>query len=87
MYVRDEGQLQALAMGDMQLDVKVRGKEAPIKDVLKDVLWIPGVPCRLVSTATIRRDGGELVDSGTKKRNLRFRKDGPKIFLAQNKIS
>ena len=53
---------------------------------LKDVLWVPGLPCRLLSTGSIRRDGGEFVDSGRKKSYLRFRQeDGPKTPLAESK--
>ena len=54
----NKGQLQALAMGQMPLHMKIQGKEAPIKVTLKGVMWIPGLPCRLLSTGTIRRDGG-----------------------------
>ena len=36
----NKGQLQALAMGEMPLHVKLR---APIKVTLKDVLWTPGL--------------------------------------------
>ena len=73
-------------MGDMPLHVEVQGKEAPIKVTLKGLLWIPVLPCRLLSSGTIRRDGGEIVDSGTKKSCLRFRKYGPKIPLTEKKI-
>ena len=81
----NKGQLQALPMGEIPLHVKVEAKEAPTKVTLKDVLWISGLPCRLLSAGTIRRDGGEIVDSVTKKSYLRLRKDGPKIPLAQKK--
>ena len=77
----DKEQLQALAMGEMSLHLKVQGKEAPIKVTLKDVLWIPAIPWRLSSTG-IRRDGGDFVNSGTKKSYLPFRKGEPKIPLA-----
>ena len=40
---------------------------------------------RLLSTGSIRRDGGEFVDSGGKESYLRFRQGGPKILLAENK--
>ena len=80
-----KGQLQALAMGEIPLHVSVRGKEAPAQVTLKDVLWVPGLPCQLLSTGSIRRDGGEFVDSGRKESYLRFRQDGPKIPLAKNK--
>ena len=81
----NKGQLQALEMGEIPLLVSVRGKEAPVEVTLEDVLWVPGLPCRLLSTGSIRRDGGEFVDSGTKESDLRFRQDGPKIPLAENK--
>ncbi|CAM9872319.1 unnamed protein product, partial [Sphacelaria rigidula] len=67
----NKGQLQALAMGEISLHVSARGKVAPAKVTLKDVLWVPGLPCRLLSTGTIRRDGGEFVDSGRKESYLR----------------
>ena len=38
-----------------------------------------------VSTGTIRRDGREFVDSGSNNSRLWFRKDGPKIPLAEKK--
>ena len=79
----NKGQLQALTMGEIPLRVNVQGKEAPIKVTLKDVVWIPGRPCELLSTGTIRRDGREFVESGTNKSYLRFRKDGQKIPLAE----
>ena len=53
--------------------------------ILRDVCWVPGLPCRLLSTGTIRRDEGRFVDSGRKESYLRFRKDGLKIPLAENK--
>ena len=72
-------------MGEMSLHVHGHSKEAPTRVTLKDVPWIPGLPCRLLSTGTVRRRGGELADSGTKKSCLRFKKDGPKIPLAETK--
>ena len=80
----NKGQLQALAMGEIPLHVSVHGKEAPAQVTLRDVLWVPGLPCRLLSTGSIRRDGGEFVDSGRKECYLRFRQDGPKIPLAES---
>ena len=44
-----------------------------------------GIPCRLLSTGTIRRDGEEVVDSGTKKIYFQLKKEGPKIPLAEKK--
>lgn len=72
-------------MGEMPLAVNVQGQEAPVMDILKDVLWIPGLPCQLSSTGRIRRDGEEFGDSGKKESYLQFRKDEPKIPLAARK--
>ncbi|CAM9581103.1 unnamed protein product [Sphacelaria rigidula] len=81
----NKGQLQALTLGEIPLHVNARGKVASAKATLKDVLWVPGLPCRLLSTGTIRRDGGEFMDFGRKEIYLRFRKDGPKIPIAENR--
>lgn len=70
-------------MGEIPLHANVQDKEAAVKVTLKDLLWIPGLPCRVLSTRTIWYDKGEFVDSGTKESYFRFRKDRPKIALAE----
>lgn len=70
-------------MGEIPLHVNVQGKKPAIKVTLKGVLWIPGQPCQLLSTRTIRRDKVEFADSRTEG-YLRFRKNGPKITLAES---
>lgn len=69
-----------MATGEMPPHVKVQGTGTMADVTLKDVLWVPGRPYRLLSTEDIRRDGGELVDSGRKDGYPRYRKDGPKIL-------
>ena len=81
----NKGQLQGSALGEMPLRVKVKGRDDLTEVTLKNVLWVPGIPCRILSTGTIRRDGGEFVDSSTKDCYLRFTKDGPKILLDEKK--
>ncbi|CAN0021700.1 unnamed protein product, partial [Choristocarpus tenellus] len=49
--------------------------------VLKDVLWVPGLPCRILSMGSIRRNGGEFMDSQTKERYLWASKNSPKKNL------
>ncbi|CAN0487388.1 unnamed protein product, partial [Discosporangium mesarthrocarpum] len=54
----NKGQLQARVKGTMELETKgVGGKRTSLQ--LKNVLWVPGLPCRLLSTGVLRRDGGE----------------------------
>ena len=81
----NKAQLRAPAMGDMPIKVKIRGKDDRIAVMLKDVLWVPGIPCRLLSTGTIRRNGGEFVESSSKQSYLRIERNGPKITLNERK--
>ena len=69
----------------MPLRVKVKGKDDLTEVTLKNVLWAPEIPCRILSTGTIRRDGGEFIDSSTKDCYLRFKKDEPRILLDEKK--
>lgn len=59
--------------------------EAPVKVKVKNVLWIPRRPCRMLSTGTIWRDR-EFMDPGTKESYLRFRNDGAKITLGKQRV-
>lgn len=56
----NKGKLQALTLGYISLRVNARGTEAPVKGILKDEFWVPGLPRRLLPTGIIRRDGGKL---------------------------
>ena len=53
--------------------------------VLKNVLWVPGLPCRLLSTGVIRREGGEYVDSSLQKSYIRLKHGAHKIMLEEKK--
>ena len=64
--LRNKGELQALAMGEISLHMSGRSKEAPVKVTLKDILGVSGLPCRMLSTRIIRPDGGEVAESGRK---------------------
>ena len=65
--------------------MNVQGKETPIKVALKDILWIPGLPCRLLSIGTVQRDGREFVESGTKENYFRLKEDVLEIPLPKRK--
>ena len=41
----NKGQLKASALGEMPLRVKVKGKDDLTEVTLKNVLWVPGIPC------------------------------------------
>lgn len=69
-------------MGGMSLLVNIQSKEAPIKVALKDVLWLPGISCRPLSTGKRFRVTEENLWTQS---YLRFRKDGRKILLAEKK--
>lgn len=60
-----------------------KGREAPLNVTLVEIRQIAGLPYRLLSTETIRCDGGEFMDSGTKESHVRFNTDGPKIPLVE----
>lgn len=60
LYILGERQLQVLDMGELTLHITNRGKHPPMKTALKDIV--------------ILREGGEFVDSSTKKSYLRFEK-------------
>ena len=70
MYVWEQAATAGFGNGRNSIQVRVQGKEDPINVTLKDVFRIPELPCRLLSIGTIRRDGKEFVDSGTKKSYL-----------------
>lgn len=55
----DNKHLPATMSGVIKLIVQHTGKEVEVR--IKDILWIPEVPCRLES---IRRHTGEFLDSG-----------------------
>ncbi|CAM9478395.1 unnamed protein product, partial [Choristocarpus tenellus] len=55
----NNGKLEAKETGDMVLMVTDKDGK-PTRVVLKDVLWAPGLSCRILSTGSIRRNGGEL---------------------------
>lgn len=46
------------------------GQQGSIKVTLNDVSWNPRLPCRRLSTGSLRRNGGEFVDTGTKEGEL-----------------
>ena len=69
--------LQATVSGVIKLLVQENGKAMEV--TIKDVLWVPELPCRLLSTRSLRRHGGEFVDSGIRKSHITLRKGGPKI--------
>lgn len=71
---------RAPAIRDMPIKVKVREKVEPMTVTLKDVFRVPGVPCRLLRTGTIPRNG-KFVESGSKQSYLRIERNGPKITL------
>ncbi|CAN0495127.1 unnamed protein product, partial [Discosporangium mesarthrocarpum] len=78
----NKGQLQAQAKGTMELETKgVGGKRTSLQ--LKNVPWVPGLPCRLLSTDVLRRDGGEFVDSGIRKSYLQLSGKTLKIPLEE----
>ena len=57
MYAWERG--ETAGTGNERYDVTRQSKEASTKITLKNVPWIPGLPCRLLNTRTIRRDGEE----------------------------
>ncbi|CAM9431501.1 unnamed protein product [Discosporangium mesarthrocarpum] len=74
----NKGKLAALAEGDLSLQIK-QGN-GPVHNItLKDVLFIPEVPFRLLSAGTIRRTGGEFHDSRIDNIYLCTGRGGPKI--------
>lgn len=58
----NKGQLQSPGSGELALKGMAQGTAKLVMVVLKDILWVPGLPCRLLSIGAIRSDGGELVD-------------------------
>lgn len=66
-------------MGEMSVAMDAGGMEASIKIALKDILWTSRVPCRLLSTGTVRHKRRELVDSGMKESYVRLIKIEPTI--------
>lgn len=48
---------------------------------IKGVLWVPGLPCRLLTTGAIRWHGGKHVDSGYRRSLITLRRGGPRIEL------
>ncbi|CAN0439419.1 unnamed protein product [Discosporangium mesarthrocarpum] len=51
--------------------------------MLQGVLWVPGLPCRLLSTGCVRRKGGEFVDSGIRRSYIKPSRDARKIYLVE----
>ncbi|CAN0064261.1 unnamed protein product [Choristocarpus tenellus] len=76
----NNGKLKAKETGDMVLMVTVKNSK-PTRVVLKDVLWVPGLPCRILSTGTIRRNGRGCMGLGTKESYLKTSKNSSKISV------
>lgn len=79
----NKAQLQAPTAEDMPTEVKVRGKDESMTAMLKDVPWILRIPCPLLSTEMILRNGGELLESGSEQSYLRVDTKRPKIMLKE----
>ena len=71
--------LQATANGVIKLRVQEKSKAVEVR--MNDVLWVPELACRLLSTGSIRRHGGEFVDSEIRRNHIALGKGGPKIDL------
>ncbi|CAN0454030.1 unnamed protein product [Discosporangium mesarthrocarpum] len=75
----NKGKLAALA--EEYLSLWISSQRGSAQLTLKDMLFIPEVPFRLLSTGALRRTGGEFHDSGIDKSYLRTGHSGPKIKL------
>ncbi|CAN0470183.1 unnamed protein product, partial [Discosporangium mesarthrocarpum] len=62
----NKGKLEAKAVGEMALEV-TDDKAKTTSLMLQGVLWVPGLPCRLLSKGCVRRKRGEFVDSGIRR--------------------
>ena len=81
----NKGQLRAPAQGEILLHNVEHSKGPPLTITLKDVLRVPGLPCRLLSTGAIRRDGGEYFDSSSQTSYILIKHGGLKISLEEKK--
>lgn len=54
------------------VNVTAQGTSRLAMLVLKDVLWVPGLPCPLMSTGAFRREGGEFADCGAQASYIRI---------------
>lgn len=63
----DQGQLQARAIEDMQILVAGLDPRTQGTIILKGVRWVTGIPCRIVSSGVIRREGGACRLRNTRK--------------------
>ncbi len=80
------------------VDVTICARETTVKSCeiqLENVLYVPGLSNRLISTGQLRRAGGRFVDSTelearlelpNKKRELTLREKGNLLWLQQMKI-
>lgn len=64
----NKSHLQVFVSGVIKL--KVQEKDKAVEVGIKDVLWVSELPCRQLSTGSVRRQGGGSVDSGTRKNQI-----------------
>lgn len=74
---RNQGQLRAKAVGQMR--VRVGQEDSRVQRgaiTLKGMIWVTGIPCRIVTYGNIRRKGGASVDSGIEQSYINLRSSG-----------
>ncbi len=58
--------LRAEGIGCVEVDTETE-KQERVKIILTDVLYVPGLPQRMLSTGQLRRSGGEFIESDMRK--------------------
>ncbi len=58
--------LNAESSGSTSIVVEDESKSNNVKIILSDILYVPGLPQRILSTGQLRRAGGEYVESGSR---------------------
>ncbi len=58
--------LKAESSGSTSIVVEDESKSNNVKIILSDILYVPGLPQRMLSTGQLRRAGGEYVESGSR---------------------
>lgn len=77
----NNGQLRSSASGEISSRVQENGTMEGFQ--LKDILWVPVLRCRPLSTEGIRRQGGLFINSGCREKHTIFKIDGTKTDVEE----
>lgn len=75
----NKSQQHATVIGVIKLILPWKDKEVEVR--IKDVLWVPELPCRFISTGSTRQHVDKFVDSSIRENQIILGKSEPEIEL------